>query len=302
MSSDPVDGPPPHRARRAAPARRSRPIMVAVAIAVLAGAIAFLVPGGSTRPVPVAAPSSSASRPCTQAGRATVVFLDPGHGADLPATRATSGGSQGIYSGENTSQGNEPADVFAVALDAKAQLERAGYVVVLSRDGDPDPARQTLWQKGLRAETAMGGAPADIGVSIHTDLPDTVGAGQIYYDQLGGFRTNTSDGLTARFTDERSAALSRQYAQQFLTARQELGAGAIAMTPGHDFPAGRGLGSWGDIPIIMLTAQQVPWVYNEAPRTSANGLSPADRANYASAIVQGVERSLGPVVGTGTCS
>ena len=99
-----------------------------------------------------------------------------------------------------------------MALDAKAQLERAGYVVVLSRDGDPDPARQTLWQKGLRAETAMGGAPADIGVSIHTDLPDTVGAGQIYYDQLGGFRTNTSDGLTARFTDERSAALSRQYA------------------------------------------------------------------------------------------
>lgn len=74
------------------------------------------------------------------------------------------------------------------------------------------------------------------------------------------------------------------------------------MTPGHDFPAGRGLGSWGDIPIIMLTAQQVPWVYNEAPRTSANGLSPADRANYASAIVQGVERSLDPVVGTGTCS
>lgn len=274
--------------------------LVAAGVGVIVIALVLLTasPSADDPSVGVGASSTAADVPVSCSSvqpEPKVVFLDPGHGADLAATRATSGGSQGIYSGENSSGGNEPADVFAVALAAKGQLETDGYTVVLSRTADPDPAQLTLWEKGLLAQTADGGQAADIGVSIHTDLAGTIGAGQIYYDSVGAYRTNTSDGFTAEFTNSDTAALSHDYALNFQKTRAEFQGEPPTVSPGHEFPAGRGLGSSGNIPIIMLTAQDVPWVYNEMARTTAAGLSEADLALYAEAIVKGVESSLGPV-------
>ena len=266
----------------------------------------FGSPSPSASPSPLASPSEKNSRPTaattcpTQSPatgkRQTIVFLDPGHGSNETPTAATSGGSQGIDSGENSSGGNEDADVFAVAVQAKGMLEKAGYGVVLSRQGQPDPDHLTLWQKGLAAEKAAHGKPADIGVSIHTDTKAGVGAGQIYYDNLGGYRTNNTNSLTRTFTNAKTARLSKQYADNFLVVRQNLQHAPITMTPGHNFPASRALGSHGTIPIIMLTAQNVPWVYNEMGRTTTAGLSPSDRTIYATAIAEGVEKSLPPTM------
>jgi len=289
-----------------------RSVVIAVTIVAVGGALIaaspLLHPGGASpaqTSEPLAGRIATVPMPCvTPSGepqvvadsRPTVVFLDPGHGANVNPTAATSGGSKGIFSGENSSGGNEDADVFEVAKQAAALLGSAGYTVVLSRSGQPDPDHLTLWQKGLEAETANNGGPADIGVSIHTDTRADIGAGQIYYDLVGGYRTNNDDATTATFTNTATAALSEQYAQNFLTARQATATGNIKMTAGHDFPASRNLGSHGNMPIIMLTAQDVPWVYNEMPRTTAKGLSKADITSYAKAIATGVETSVGPTV------
>lgn len=275
-------------------------IMALVGVVVAIGAFCWLMIQQHVRKAPMTDIASQASTPIASCPgavqRKTLIFLDPGHGADVAPTPASSGGSQGIDSGENGSSGNEAADVYAVALRAKQGLERAGYSVALSRDGDPDPARQTLWQKGLRAQKANLGGPADIGVSIHTDSVATIGAGEVYYDAVGTYRTNDSDGHTQRFTNEVTAARSEIYARAFVAVRQRLQHATINATPGHDFPSSRGLGSFGTIPVIMLTAQDVPWVYNEMARTSDEGLSGADRDKYATAIVEGVEQSLPPLV------
>jgi len=224
--------------------------------------------------------------------RATVVYLDPGHGGNVTPTRATSGGSQGIFSGESANAGNEDADVFAVATQAMAALREAGYVVELSRSDNPDPLRQTLWQKGNKAEVARDGNPADIAVSIHTDVRANVGAGLIFYDKLGGYRQNESDGVRATFTNEATARLSQQYAAAFQAERERIQGATIAMTAGTEFPASRHLGSFGDIPIVMLSAPGVPWVYNEMGRTTDAGLSAAAKDIYARGIVAGVTASL----------
>ncbi|MCL2781544.1 MAG: N-acetylmuramoyl-L-alanine amidase [Actinomycetia bacterium] len=228
--------------------------------------------------------------------RRAVVFLDPGHGANVAPTAATSGGSKGIYSGENGSGGNEDADMYTVARRAQTILRKAGYTVVLSRTGNPDPARRTLWQKGLLAERANKGRPADIAVSLHTDVKANVGAGQIYYDNMGGYRQNNAGSLTRYFTNKNTASLSRKYALIFQKTRQKYQHAPITVTAGHGFAADRNLGSHGTIPIVMLTAQDVPWVYNEMGRTTSAGLSAQDLTVYANSIVAGVEQSVPPIV------
>jgi len=248
----------------------------------------------TSTPSPTAS-GSAAETPSTAVPsgcRATVVYLDPGHGGNVTPRRATSGGSQGIFSGESANAGNEDADVFAVATQAMAALREAGYVVELSRSDNPDPLRQTLWQKGNKAEVARDGNPADIAVSIHTDVRANVGAGLIFYDKLGGYRQNESDGVRATFTNEATARLSQQYAAAFQAERERIQGATIAMTAGTEFPASRHLGSFGDIPIVMLSAPGVPWVYNEMGRTTDAGLSAAAKDIYARGIVAGVTASL----------
>lgn len=236
---------------------------------------------------------------CRSPGRQTVVYLDPGHGANVAPTPATSGGSKGIYSGENGSGGNEDANVFTVAVRAKALLEQAGYSVTLSRTSNPDKQRRRLWQKGNAAETANSGQPADIAVSLHTDVKANIGAGQIYYDNQGGYRQNNSNTTRRVFNAPAVAARSKAYAVAFQRVRSSLQGAPVSIFAGHTFPASRGLGSHGTIPIVMLSAQDVPWVYNEFGRTTAAGLSAHDLSTYVSAVVQGVERSIGPSSGTG---
>ncbi|SRR5580765_8235270 len=236
---------------------------------------------------------------CRSLGRQTVVYLDPGHGANVTPTPATSGGSKGIYSGENGSGGNEDANVFTVAVRAKALLEQAGYSVTLSRTSNPDKQRRTLWQKGNAAETANSGLPADIAVSLHTDMKANIGAGQIYYDNQGGYRQNNSNTTRRVFNAPAVAARSKAYATAFQKVRSSLQRAPVSTFAGHTFPASRNLGSHGTIPIVMLSAQDVPWVYNEFGRTTAAGLSAHDLSTYVSSVVQGVEKSIGPTSGTG---
>ncbi|MCL1898673.1 MAG: N-acetylmuramoyl-L-alanine amidase [Micrococcales bacterium] len=239
-----------------------------------------------------------ASVPTCQAdGHQTVVFLDPGHGVNLTPTAATSGGSEGIYSGESAN-GQEDIDVFAVALRAKEGLEQAGYLVVLSRTTNPDQDQSSLWQKGNAAQVANDGQPADIGISLHTDAVSSVGAGQIYYNKQGGFRQNSGDGLRRTFDNPAVAATAQRYAEVFQQVRSQDQGAPITITAGHEFPASRNLGSFGDIPIVMLSAPSVPWVYNEYGR-NGGGLTDQQIEIYANSIVRATNQAIGPTEGTG---
>ena len=249
-------------------------------------------------PSPTPTPTPTPAPVCQDSGHQTVVYLDPGHGVNLTPGPAASGGSEGIYSGESAN-GQEDIDVFAVAMKAKAGLEEAGYQVVLSRETNPDQAGLSLWEKGNAAQVANDGQPADIAISIHTDTASSIGAGQIYYNKLGGYRQNSGDGLRQTFTNEATAATAKQYAEVFQAVRSQDQQATITITAGHDFPAGRNLGSYGDIPIVMLSAPDVPWVYNEFGRTSEGGLTEAQIDTYAGSIVRATEEAIGPNQGTG---
>jgi len=235
---------------------------------------------------------------CQVSGHQTVVYLDPGHGANVTPRAATSGGSKGVISGESAN-GVEDIEVFAVASQAKALLEKAGYKVVLSRTTNPDRAKLALWQKGNAAEVANLGRPADIAISIHTDSYASVGAGQIYYDKVGGYRQNNGSSFRQTFTNKTTAATSLRYAKVFQSVRGAYQKATVTMTAGHNFPASRGLGSFGDIPIVMLSAQSVPWVYNEFGRTSAKGLSTAQINLYVNSLVNATKQAIGPAAGSG---
>lgn len=276
---------------------RARRLTLAVAAWCAAGAMAVVTPAMAGTPGAVAAarPLAACASGLTVSHR-TVVFLDPGHGANVAPTKATSGGSTGIYSGESASGGGEDADVFTVALRAKALLEQAGYKVVLSRTSNPDMLRRTLWQKGNAAETANSGKPADIAVSLHTDVKANIGAGHIYYDNQGGYRQNNSNSTRRVFNNPAVAAKSKAYGQQFQKVRNSLQGTWIGLYAGHQFAASRNLGSYGTIPIVMLSAQHVPWVYNEFGRTTSSGLSSHDISVYVTSVVRGVEHSIGSAV------
>lgn len=274
---------------------RSRVGRLALATVVCCAAGSMATAASASAPTRVFAASAS----CTTIGHQAVVYLDPGHGANVTPTMATVGGSKGIYSGESGSGGHEDANVFTVAVRAKASLEKAGYRVVLSRTSNPDAQRRPLWRKGYAAETANSGRPADIAVSLHTDVRASIGAGQIYYDNQGGYRQNNSNSTRRVFSSATVAGKSKVYAQRFQTVRTSLQGAHIGIYAGHTFPASRSLGSHGTIPVVMLSAPHVPWVYNEFGRTTSSGLSTRDLSVYAKAVVLGIEKSIGPASGTG---
>jgi len=240
----------------------------------------------------------AASDSCRVVGQQTVVFLDPGHGANVTPKAAASGASRGIVSGES-SNGQEDKDVFAVAKKVKKELKKAGYKVVMSRTSNPDRGKAALWQKGNAAQVANAGRPADIGISIHTDAASSVGAGQVYYNKLGGYRQNNTNSIRRTFTAKGTAATSKQYAKVFKKVRSRFQKAPVTITAGHFFPKSRNLGSHGDIPIVMLAAPGVPWVYNEFGRSRPGGLTAAEIDQYARSLVRSTKSAIGPTAGTG---
>jgi len=126
-----------------------------------------------------------------------------------------------------------------------------------------------------------------------------VGAGQIYYNKQGGFRQNNANSTRRTFDNPEVAAAAQRYAEIFQAVRSEDQQATITITAGHQFPAGRNLGSHGDIPIVMLSAQSVPWVYHEFGRTGPTGLTEDQIDLYAASLVRGTLAAIGPTEGSG---
>lgn len=223
--------------------------------------------------------SSSPQITISSLGSATI-FLDPGHGASLTGTAASGTvGGDGIISGESNN-GQEDKDVWEVASRVKTKLEADGYTVVMSRE---ENSSGTLWEKAKMASAAN----AAIAVSIHTDENSNWIAAQ----EVGRYRKNQSNDVEMVFKNADTAQKSQLYAQSFKTARDQAEGTSHEVITNMEasFSPERDLESHGNIAIVMLSAQDVPWVYNEIERDSGAGISEDTKEKYAEGIYNGIK-------------
>ncbi len=225
--------------------------------------------------------------------RSPVIFIDPGHGAQL-ATYTDEATGLMMDQDHNTP---ETEDMLDVAKRVKTKLESMGYVVVLSRDTNND--KSTFRQ---RAEKAIG-AKAVIGVSLHSTSGEI---NQVWPQRIDTYREY--NGKRTTFTNKETANLSENYADQFAEARMIAEGHPVSTDVGNTQQersfSRSGILSKGNIPIISLFGAPVPWVYNEIAQDEGAGLSESRKAAYTEGIVEGIASSIpiGESTNNSTCS
>ncbi|MGB2787470.1 MAG: phage tail tip lysozyme [Candidatus Saccharimonadaceae bacterium] len=244
----------------------------------------------SSSGAPNTAPSTTTS---TTNSRSPVVFIDPGHGAQLAAYTDKETGLR-MDQDHNTP---ETEDMLDVAKRVKTKLESMGYTVVLSRETNND--KSTFRQK---AEKAIG-AKAVIGVSLHS-TPGEIN--QAWPQRVDTYREY--NGKRTTFTNKETANLSENYASQFAEARTLAEGHPISVDTGNTQQTSSfsrsGILSKGNIPLISLFGAPVPWVYNEIAQDDGTGLSENRKSAYAEGVVDGITNSvpLSEATNNATCS
>lgn len=233
-------------------------------------------PPPSTTAMSLASPAPSAA--CAP----TTVAIDPGHNpVPIDDFDPVTGVAEIDYP-----NGAEDRDVFAVAEQVRDMLVGFGYRVILLKRavGESVTYRQ-------RVQRAAG---ATIAVSIHT----SPGVNAVFAQRVGLYREGIgADGrqLRVTFTNRATAARSERYAHAVAEQRTRIEGRPVAVRD-NDF--GRRAPLWsGNIPVIALIADTVPWVYNEFGTPDAGGSTGLPRARldaYARGLVAGV-RSAVPV-------
>lgn len=224
---------------------------------------------------------------CTCSGPATsngkTVFLDPGHGPTYENIDAASG-----LMDKDWDNGAETKDVWEIAENAKKELEQKGYKVIMSKDsvlGSPEGFR-------IKAEKANN-AGAAIAVSLHT----TGGPDFVWHQIDGSYRQYGESKLT--FNNPEVAAKSAEYAKIFTETRKTTeNISNIIETP-HTYEGANNTSS-GNIALIMLFGDKVPWVYLEkgtgGDGSTNRALTPEEKEAYKKSVVDSVSKAI-PVDG-----
>ena len=220
-----------------------------------------------------------------------VVAIDPGHG-----------GVVNQYIDPVTGLGdleyvNEPeaTSVQDVSNILKTVLETAGYKVVMLKTNTNDSV-----SKRQRVDAAKN-AGAAIAVSIHTDSGS--GAfenwGETWPQVVGHYRQSQDNpAVKVSFSNQETAQKSATYANIINEERDKAERGGKGITKVNTdqakyFPQSRGLPSWGNLSLVQLWSDSVPWVYNEAGSpTGSGGLTPEQKLKYAAGIANGIKRAL----------
>lgn len=214
-----------------------------------------------------------------------VVAIDPGHnGVKVDGFDEKTGAKMADYP-----NGAEDADVMEVSKSVKEALEDDGMKVVLLKEdvGDNVSYRE-------RVDKAKD-AGADVAVSIHTT--PGVNYSMVIAQNEGGYREGaTESGETKRVTFENAdvAKKSQEYAKAVADARTEAEPNPVKMTTSLDFGGREGLWS-GNLPIIQLLSEDVPWIYSEYGTDSGGGINPiGDDAKkvYAEGLSTGLKEAL----------
>lgn len=221
--------------------------------------------------------------------KGAVVAIDPGHGGVVPVyiDPVTGLGDQEYTNNPET------ADMQDVANLIKTELESAGYTVVMLKDNTLDSVN-----KRQRVDAAKQ-ANASIAVSLHSDSGS--GAfeqwGEVWPQFVGGFRQSVADpNKKVTFSNQETAKKSDEYSTIFQEERDKAERGGTGITKkvvgqSKYFPSGRGLQSYGDLSLVQLWSDSVPWVYNEVG-SSATGLTQEQKQKYATGVVNAIKRSL----------
>ena len=142
---------------------------------------------------------------------------------------------------------------------------------------------------------------AALAVSIHTSGSSFGNWGQIYLQTMQSYR-ETDAGKKVYFKDiapnaANVAALSQQYGQNILVARNAIENNSVKITVdsfnGRYAPNGHPLAK-GNVSIVQLLSK-VPWVYNEAGALSND----TQENNYAQGLFNGIVKSV-PITTTST--
>jgi len=220
-----------------------------------------------------------------------VVAIDPGHG-----------GVVSTYTDPVTGLGdleyvNEPeaTSVQDVSNILKTLLETAGYKVVMLKTNTNDSV-----SKRQRVDAAKN-ANAAIAVSIHTDSGTGTfeNWGETWPQVVGHFRQSQSNPeLKVSFNNQETAKKSATYANIINEERDKAERGGKGITKvstdqSTSFPQSRGLPSWGNLALVQLWSDTVPWVYNEAGAPSGpGGLTAEQKLKYATGVANGIKRAL----------
>lgn len=228
--------------------------------------------GGNDPSTSTTASSSSSGGSCAckdNSDNKKTVVIDPGHGPDKTVVDQKTGLK--MIESNNKPEVN---DVWDVAQDVKADLEKEGYNVIMTKKSVDDDV--TFRQRANIADDAK----AAIAVSIHGD-PDLGNAGEIYVQKEGLYRG--SGGNKTTFSNDSVAQRSQDYADKFKSAREGAEGGKIVIKD-NSFN-GRSPVEPGNIPMVQLFSK-TPWVYNERKMSF-------DKNKYAKGVVEGVKASLG---------
>lgn len=230
-----------------------------------------------------------ATQPATQPVTQPVIVIDPGHSRTISAVDPATGLNVSDYENEP-----EMRDVFAVAQLVRSALLARGYRVIMTKTSVDQP--RSLGQRAAIARDAH----ASLALSIHDQAGSNGGIGFragnsiVYYQSTGTYRA-TAAGRRIYFSDAALARTSERYGAVFAAQRRRVEGISVRLqgNTGYDL-GGRGLAG-GDIWMVQLLSG-VPWIYNEAGGNSSGrtGLSTADRATYAAALVAGVENCIRP--------
>lgn len=234
--------------------------------------------------------SGSGTVPVAAGGSAKkVIAIDPGHGGAVaeytdPVTK---------LGDRETANSPEREDMQEVANQIKTQLDSSGYNAVLLK-AQADEAIN----KRDRINAAKF-VKADLGISLHSD--SSSGSfdrwAEVWPQFVGGYRQSSTDSnIKVVFNNKKVADLSNSYSDIFVEERDKAersGSGVTKKVVGQAkyFPQTRGLPSYGDISLIQLWADDIPWVYNEVGAQSG-GLTTAQKQEYAAGIVNAVKRAI----------
>lgn len=204
------------------------------------------------------------------------IFIDPGHGG---AISPYIDDKSGLKTSENHNT-PETEQMLSVANRVKTELEKVGYTVVLSRTTNTQQIKFRT-----KADAAIA-AKAVLGVSLHSDKDVNQGWAQ----RVGAYR-QFEDRKTV-FSNAETAKKSAQYNAAIIKAR----AAVEGRTVGDDASGtqqtasfGRdGIFSKGNIPLISLFADTVPWSYNEFAHGGTK-LSEKQLQQYADGIIKGIQ-------------
>lgn len=227
--------------------------------------------------------TTQTSAPTSTSGGAnkTVVFIDPGHGGQIP--RYTDPQS-GLVATENHNM-PESADAIEVAKQVETALKQAGYEVVLSHK-DPD-----AMVKFRDRSTAAENAKAAIAVSIHTTDGEI---NQVWPQRMDTYRQYGSHKDT--FTNQATATKSEQYANIMARTRTAAEGHPVTTDPGNKQQASSfsrpDIESKGNISLVQLWAQDIPWVYNEIARDEGLAITKDRKAAYAKGIADGIKEAV----------